>query len=74
MTEDIKKIYQEAIDKWGFNPQLNQLQEEFSELFVACNISLNSLMNFYRDLTEATRGVERTEGPKKSEKKENSGI
>jgi NTP pyrophosphatase (non-canonical NTP hydrolase) len=37
MTEDIKKIYQEAIDKWGFNPQLNQLQEECAELIVACN-------------------------------------
>lgn len=37
MTEEIKKIYQEAIDKWGFNPQLNQLQEECAELIVACN-------------------------------------
>lgn len=35
--EDIEKLYQEALDQWGFNPQLNQLQEECAELIVACN-------------------------------------
>lgn len=34
---EVKELYEEALEKWGFDPQLNQLQEECAELIVACN-------------------------------------
>lgn len=34
---EVKELYEEALEKWGFYPQLNQLQEECAELIVACN-------------------------------------
>jgi NTP pyrophosphatase (non-canonical NTP hydrolase) len=37
MNNDSKILYTRALEKWGFEPQLNQLQEECAELIVACN-------------------------------------
>jgi NTP pyrophosphatase (non-canonical NTP hydrolase) len=37
MNNDSKILYSQALTKWGFEPQLNQLQEECAELIVACN-------------------------------------
>jgi hypothetical protein len=37
MNNEAKILYTQALEKWGFEPQLNQLQEECAELIVACN-------------------------------------
>ena len=37
MNNEAKDLYAKALTKWGFEPQLNQLQEECAELIVACN-------------------------------------
>ena len=37
MNNDSKILYSQTLTKWGFEPQLNQLQEECAELIVACN-------------------------------------
>ena len=37
MSNDSKILYTQALVKWGFWPQMDQLQEECAELIVACN-------------------------------------
>jgi NTP pyrophosphatase (non-canonical NTP hydrolase) len=37
MSNDSKILYSQALVKWGFWPQMDQLQEECAELIVACN-------------------------------------
>jgi NTP pyrophosphatase (non-canonical NTP hydrolase) len=34
---EVHDLYQSALDKWGFDPQLDQLTEECGELVTACN-------------------------------------
>lgn len=37
LTTEQKQVFEKAVEKYGFGPQLNQLQEECAELIVACN-------------------------------------
>jgi NTP pyrophosphatase (non-canonical NTP hydrolase) len=36
-NEEEEEIYQKALDSYGFDAQLDQLQEECGELITACN-------------------------------------
>lgn len=54
---DRKKIYNDAIEKWGIGPQLNQIVEECAEMIVAVNhfkrgrIGLTELTSELADIT-----------------------